>query len=108
MRVLLDESVPRALGFELTGHYVRTAQVAGFAGLSNGNLMKAMQAEGFEVLITFDQNLTYQQNQNLPVKVLVLVANDNRVTTAKGFVGQILQSLQENTLARVERLVNTI
>ncbi len=108
MRVLLDESVPRVLGFELTGHFVRTAQVAGFAGLSNGDLMKAMLAEGFEVLITFDQNLTYQQNENLPVKVLVLVASDNRVATAKRFVSQILQSLQENTSARVERLVVTI
>jgi hypothetical protein len=36
MRVLLDESVPKALGFALEPHYVRTAQAAGFAGLLNG------------------------------------------------------------------------
>ena len=44
MRLLLDESVPKALGFLLEPHFVRTAQVAGFAGLLNGELLAAMKA----------------------------------------------------------------
>jgi hypothetical protein len=43
MRVLLDESVPKALGFAIEGHFVRTAQTAGFASLLNGELMEAMK-----------------------------------------------------------------
>ena len=56
MKALLDESVPRAPGFDLDGHHVRTAQLQGFSTLSNGRLMQSMLDEGFEVLITFDQN----------------------------------------------------
>ena len=85
MKVLLDESVPRALGFELAGHFVRTAQPRGFSTLSNGKLMKAMLDDGFEVLITFDKNLPFQQNEELPVAVIVLIAPNNRVETARSF-----------------------
>jgi hypothetical protein len=93
MKVLLDESVPRALGFELEGHLVRTAQSVGFSTLSNGKLMQAMVEMGFEVLITFDQNLPYQQNAKLPVAIIILIAPNNRVETAKGFASSILSSL---------------
>ncbi len=93
MRVLLDESVPRALGFAVTGHFVRTAQTAGFAGLLNGELLAAMKRAEFDVLITFDQNLPYQQNVILPVAVLVLIAPNNRVETALKFVPRILSAL---------------
>lgn len=93
MHILLDESVPRALGFLIQGHFVRTAQSAGFAGLLNGQLLTAMKLAGFDVLITFDQNLPYQQNTNLPVAVIVLVAPNNRVETALKFAPHILGAL---------------
>ena len=93
MKVLLDESVPRALGFELADHFVRTAQSQGFSTLSNGKLMQAMLDKGFEALITFDQNLPYQQNEKLPVAVVVLIALNNRVETALSFVPQLLDVL---------------
>ena len=93
MRVLLDESVPRALGFALDGHFVRTAQACGFAGLTNGKLLSSMKEQSFEVLITCDQNLPYQQNAQLPVAVIVLAAQDNRVSTTMAFVPQILAQL---------------
>jgi L-fucose mutarotase/ribose pyranase (RbsD/FucU family) len=93
MRVLLDESVPKALGFALEPHYVRTAQAAGFAGLLNGELLTALKAAGYDVLITFDQNVPYQQNADLPVPVVVLRAQNNRVETALKFVPKILAVL---------------
>lgn len=93
MRVLLDESVPRALGFLIQGHFVRTAQAAGFAGLLNGELLTAMKAAAFDVLITFDQNLPDQQSVKLPVAVMVLVAPNNRVETALRFAPAISDGL---------------
>jgi hypothetical protein len=95
LRVLLDESVPKALGFSIEGHFVRSVQVAGFAGLQNGDLMAAMLADDYEVLITFDQNLPYQQNAILPVAVIVLVAVNNRVETALRFVPLIREALMQ-------------
>jgi hypothetical protein len=95
MRVLLDESVPKALGFAIEGHFVRSAQTAGFAaGLLNGELMAAMKQASYDVLITFDQNLPYQQNAQLPVAVKVLVAPNNRVETALRFAPAISKALE--------------
>ena len=93
MRILLDESVPRALGFLIQGHFVRTVQAAGFAGLLNGELLAAMKSAEFDALITFDQNLPYQQNSNLAVAVIVLVAPNNRVETALKFAPLVLNAL---------------
>ena len=104
MRVLLDESVPRALGFELAGYYVRTAQSQGFSTLSNGKLMQAMLDEGFEVLVTFDQNLPYQQNEELPVAVIVLIAPNNRVETARSFAPQLLKPLPDLKIGQLVKL----
>ena len=107
MKVLLDESVPRALGFELAGHHVRTAQSQGFSTLSNGKLMQAMLDEGFEVLITFDQNLPYQQNEELPVAVIVLIAPNNRVETARSFAPQLLKTLPDLKIGQLVKLSHT-
>ena len=96
MKILLDESVPKALGYELQGHFVRTVQFAGMAGFSNGALLANMEKAGYDVLITFDQNLPYQQNDDLPVRVIVLQASNNRVSTALAFVPQILRLLDVN------------
>ncbi len=104
MKVLLDESVPRTLGFDLAGHYVRTAQSQGFSTLSNGKLMQAMLDEGFEVLITFDQNLPYQQNEKLPVAVIVLIAPNNRVETARSFAPQLLESLSDLKIGQLVKI----
>jgi hypothetical protein len=104
MKVLLDESVPRALGFELDGHFVRTAQAVGFSTLSNGKLMQAMVEMGFEVLVTFDQNLPYQQNAKLPVAIIILIAPNNRVETAKGFAGSIQAALTNLKPGQLVRL----
>jgi predicted nuclease of predicted toxin-antitoxin system len=61
MRVLLDECVPRALRDELPGHEVRTVAEYGWAGVKNGELLR-LAANSFDVLLTVDRNLEYQQN----------------------------------------------
>lgn len=85
--------LPEHWGFQLRGIFVRTAPVAGFAGLLDGELLTAMKSADFDVLITFDQNLPYQQNVNLPVAIIVLVAPNNRVETALKFAPPILDAL---------------
>jgi hypothetical protein len=78
MRVLLDECVPRPLRRELPGHEVRTVPEMGWAGKKNGALLALIREAGFEVFVTTDQNLEYQQNlQRAGIPVLVLVAFSN-------------------------------
>lgn len=78
MRVLLDEQLPRHLARELIGHEVRTARQQGWAGLKNGELLRRAADAGFEVLLTADHSLEFQQNlARAALGVVVLVAPSN-------------------------------
>lgn len=61
MKILFDQGTPVPLRRHLTGHTVDTALVRGWSHLQNGALLDAAEAEGYEVLVTTDQNLKYQQ-----------------------------------------------
>lgn len=62
MKVLLDENLDHALRSLLGPHEVVTASYMGWAGLSNGELLQAVENGGIEVLLTGDQTLNYEQN----------------------------------------------
>jgi predicted nuclease of predicted toxin-antitoxin system len=94
MRILLDESLPRNLSLELTGHEVQTVQRAGWAGLKNGELLRTASQE-FQVLLTGDKNLEFQQNPaTLPIAVVVLVAVNNRIETLRPLIPLVLEALK--------------
>jgi hypothetical protein len=61
MKILFDQGTPVPLRARLVGHVVTTASEMGWADLDNGRLLAAAEAQ-FDVLITTDQNLRYQQN----------------------------------------------
>ena len=74
MKILLDQGTPRPLREHLYGHSVDTAAERGWSGLGNGDLIEEAEQEGYEVLITTDQNMRYQQNlidKRLAVVVLL-------------------------------------
>ena len=97
MRILLDESLPRRLRNELSGYTVSTVTECGWSGLDNGTLLRAA-ADSFDVFLTADQNLEYQQNLSaLPLAVIVLVAPRNTYG--------ILRPLMTNVLNCLEQLV---
>jgi hypothetical protein len=80
MRILLDECVPRRLRREFAGHDVRKVPEMGWSCKKNGELLQLMVAQGFEVLLTVDQNLRHQQKlQAAGVAVVILVAPSNRL-----------------------------
>lgn len=61
MNILFDQGTPVPLRRYLSGHTVKTAYEQGWSDLSNGDLLQAAENAGFEVLVTTDQNLRYQQ-----------------------------------------------
>ncbi|MGI4793809.1 MAG: hypothetical protein ACRYG8_06940 [Janthinobacterium lividum] len=76
MRVILDHSVPNKLRSFLPEHSVETAYERGWAALKNGELLKAIAGEGFQVFVTADQNLRHQQNlSSIPFGIIVLGTN---------------------------------
>ena len=64
MRILFDNGTPRQLRHQLFGHEVETARQRGWETLANGTLLDQAQAAGFEIIITTDQNIRYQQNMS--------------------------------------------
>jgi hypothetical protein len=62
MRILFDQAVPVPLRPHLVGHSVRTAAEESWAQLRNGDLLSAAEEAGFDVLLTTDRNMRYQQN----------------------------------------------
>ena len=104
MRLLLDESLPRPLADLLVGHDVRTVPQMGWARLGNGALLRQAAAE-FHAVLTADQNIEFQQNlKTLPIAVVVLVADSNRLESLVPLVAGVLQALhtlQPRTLVRV-------
>ena len=69
MRILLDEDLPRRLAAMLVGHEVSTVQRNGWTGIKNGRLL-GLAAAGFDVFLTMDRNLEFQQNlATLPIAI---------------------------------------
>ena len=62
MLVLFDQGTPAPLRHALVGHLVETAYERGWSSLKNGELIAAAESAGFEVFVTTDKNLKYQQN----------------------------------------------
>ena len=81
MKVLIDECAPKALKAFLTkhGHESRTVQEAGWAGKENGELLKLAETQ-FDVLVTVDTNLRYQQNlKGRRIAIVILDYSSNRL-----------------------------
>jgi predicted nuclease of predicted toxin-antitoxin system len=104
MRLLLDESVPSRLRRSLPNHMVRTVGEMGWSGVKNGKLF-ALAAGDFEVFITVDKNLPYQQNlATLPIAVVVLDAGSIELPALLPLLPALeagLVSLKAKSLIRV-------
>ena len=93
MKLLLDECVDRRFGKELQGHFVMTVPQMGWATIKNGELLVLAEKE-FDVFITVDRNLSFQQNLNkFNIAVLVLRAQSNRLADLKPLAPKILSML---------------
>src|ERR1017187_10383326 len=75
MLILFDNGTPRGLARFLTGHSVEEARNRGWEELANGELIKAAEQAGFEVMVTTDKNIRYQQNLEARKLALVVLKN---------------------------------
>ena len=105
MKVLLDECLPRRLKRLLPGHAVSTVPEMGWAGTKNGALLRKLEPH-FDVFITIDGNLQYQQSlSSVSVAFVVLVAVNNKLTTLEPLMPQVaaaLASIKPGDIVRVE------
>ena len=104
MRLLLDECVTRYIKRDLGTHQVDTLQDARFKGLKNGVLLRAASGK-YDVLITVDQNIPFQQNLGtFTIAVLILIARNNTYAMLKPLVPNalaVLETIQPGDMIRV-------
>lgn len=95
MKLPLDECVARRLKRDFIVHNVYTVDEAGLKDLKNGKLLRAASGH-YEVLITVDQNLPYQQNlMGLNIAVLALAAKRNDYTTLRPLLPEAIAALKQ-------------
>ena len=80
MKDLLDECVTKKLKRHLPEFEVKTVVEMNWSGLKNGNLMKVAVAENFDVLLTIDKNLEFQQNvKKYQITIVVLDVQKSKI-----------------------------
>lgn len=95
MKLLLDENLPKKLKRDFPDHEIYTVHDMGWTGKKNGELMKLLILEKFDVLLTFDKNLGFQQNFNkYQITVFALNATDNTYEVLKNLVHKINKTLE--------------
>jgi hypothetical protein len=95
VRVLVDQCLPRHLAAELQGHEATTVRAQRWLGLSNGVLLRAAVDAGFDVFITNDSSVEFQQNvQKIGIAVVAIVGFRNRIQELRPLIPRILDALR--------------
>lgn len=93
MRVLLDENLPLGLKEDLATHEVVTIREEGWSGISDAELLKRAGGR-FDVVITADRNIEFQQNVAAArVGIVVVIVPDTRLQSVREVVPRILAAL---------------
>ena len=106
MKLLLDESAPRRLAASFPQTIqVRTVQQMGWAGSTNGELLRLAAADRFDALLTVDRGFEHEQNpDNPPVPVIIAIAARSRLPELRPLVPDIVAVLSGNLERRVYRV----
>jgi hypothetical protein len=78
LKILLDHNIPAQLKPVLIGHQVFTARDLRWDDLENGDLISASQKDGFQVMVTGDQSIFYQQNNRERIISLIVLSRTKR------------------------------
>ena len=93
MKILLDECIDRRLAREFIGYEIETVPQMGWAGIKDRELL-VLAAAVFDVFITADRNLSFQQNlSQFNLSLIVLQAQSNRLADLKPLVPKVLEIL---------------
>lgn len=105
MKVLIDECLPRKIKNHLTEHDCRTVPEAGLAGKRNGELLSHAEQQKYEIFLTMDKGVEYEQNlRGLSLAIIILRAKSNRLADLLPYVAHCLEemkSIQPGEVVRV-------
>jgi hypothetical protein len=98
VRVLLDQGAPRGLLKTLADCVVATAASKGWQRLKNGELLNAAEVDGFDLLITTDANLRYQQNLSSRTISIIVLTGDTRWSSVRDNLGAVREAVDMVTV----------
>ena len=103
MKILFDQGVPVPLRRSLAGHTVVTAYEMKWSTLKNGELIRSAEAENFEVLVTTDTNLKYQQNlADRKIAIVVLLSTSwPRIQTKAREIVLMIDGIQPHEFVEI-------
>lgn len=94
MKILLDENIPHDMRHFLTGYDVFTVAYMGWSSIENGALLEKAADEGFDVMITKDSGVEYEQHlPTLPVAVVILRAKTNKLDDIRPLLPELMMAL---------------
>jgi predicted nuclease of predicted toxin-antitoxin system len=106
MRILIDECIDERFRNSLTGNDCQTARYAGLTGLKNGDLLNAAEAAQFDVFLTVDQGIEYQQNlTGRKIAIIVFRTNSNRLHNLLQLVPAclaLIESIRPGQIVNIE------
>jgi hypothetical protein len=94
MRVLFDNGTPRGIAAALTEHVVEECRSRGWDSLSNGQLLDAADAAGFDVLLTTDRNMRHQQTLS-GRKIAIVILSKGRWKLIRGRLALIATAIAD-------------
>lgn len=94
LKILLDEKIDVNFKDELTGFDIHTVKENGWTGIENGKLLELVIRNNYNVFITLDSNLRYQQNlSKINLHIIVIKAKDSRLAHLKLFTAKLKYTL---------------
>jgi hypothetical protein len=96
MRILFDHGTPCGAAKALSDHEVTEAIERGWDKISNGELLEVAEAEGFELLLTTDKGIRYQQNLQ-GRKIAILVLGNSTWRVVRFYLDRIALAVNEAT-----------
>ena len=96
MRVLFDNGTPRGIAIALLGHAVEEARSHGWDTFRNGELLDAAEAAGFDLFLTTDRNIRYQQNLT-GRKIAIVVLGKGRWRLIRTRLAEIVSAVEAAT-----------
>jgi len=103
VKVLFDANTPAPLAPCLRGHQVTRAEELGWKGLDNGALLDAAEGAGFDVLLTCDQNVRYQQNLT-GRRLAIVILSTNHWPSLRPVAARIATAIDFAQLGQVVRV----
>ncbi len=94
MLILFDQATPVGIRHSLTGHIIKTAYEQRWSTLLNGELLRVPEEAGFDLLLTRDKNLVYQQNLTHR-KIAIVVLSKNRWSLIKSALDRISAAVND-------------